>query len=61
VYGNISRSVGDIHNLVPFKPTFTISHREASKEIPKTTNAIAISIQTVSQLLSGFAELHSRT
>jgi hypothetical protein len=29
MYGNISRSVGDIHNLVPFKPTFTISYREA--------------------------------
>jgi len=32
-----------------------------AKEISKTTNAIAILIQAVSQLLFGFAELHSRT
>jgi hypothetical protein len=32
-----------------------------AKEISKTTCAIAILIQAVSQLLSGFAELHLRT
>jgi len=59
--GDFSRNVGNLLSFIPHEPRFTVSYRDARQRSIEDNARCSILIRAVSQLLSGFAELHLRT